>query len=220
LPLSKKEQEVCLLQDGEFPMARYEGSVAEDLLVQEFPYGCPGCCTKYRSYHPGVCLTCTCGVSPMISNNSMIVTNASIFTFNRKGNSPWCLPLRVLCGKEEWELLWIPVSSLLGSQVYTEFIGDDRCTTRCWKGTFFGNNCCPLIKSFGNVKITAAHNPHSDSVLMPMVTQVDMFKSLRVSPELKQFRQAIAMVESRLQAPGTNATATFKGQPVTIATPI
>jgi hypothetical protein len=114
------------------------------------------------------------------------------------GNHPWCFPMSIFCRKKEVALFWSPVSGLSGHDVFTTQFGHENCCTRCWYGTFCGNNCCPKTKStllmgikIGSVTLNAG--------------EVSAFEPLRTKQNVRDFRRGLSQVESCL----LNATDSF-----------
>jgi hypothetical protein len=211
---TKEEEAVFPMSEGEAILARFEGEVPDDSCVRF----CGPFCTKKRTYYPGSCLCLTCGVSPMYSAGSIVLSTASTYVFKQRTNYPWncwaCLTPFVKV--YDWQLLWTPLNHLVNTKVDTELIGDDQCMTRCCEGNAIGKNCCPLNKSVASVKITSKNSPMGDGVVTGQVGKVHMFKPLRTEPELAAFRKQVARVHARLASAPTMAkqVAVVLGQPV------
>lgn len=193
------------LGTGEEPLARYTGKIPDD--------ACFGCCNKEQTWHPGCCLCCTCGVSPMFSQGSVTLTTTSLYTFKQRSNEPWAcwMCLVPFVQKYDWQLLWTPLSHLVGTSVDTVILGDDSCKTRCCKSNAIGQNCCPVTKSAMTLKVASKSSPAGDGVLIGVVGNLSMFKSVRVEPELKAFREAVARVQGKLHAVGPALAAASLG---------
>lgn len=190
---TKDELNIFPFGEGEEPLARYNGSVPDDM--------CDPLCTKKQTWHPGCCLVCTCGVKPMFSEGVVTITNTSVYSFKQRANKPWgcwCC-LTSLVKKYDWQLLWTPLSHLISSNVETLVVGDDSCKTRCCKSNFIGQNCCPVTKSAMTISIKTKNNPMGDGTLMGIVGNLSLFKTLREEPALKAFREALARVQGNLR---------------------
>jgi len=133
-----EEKTVVPFAHGEQVLARFSGNVPDDFCTDY----CPGLCTKKSTYYPGCCLVPTCGVVPMYSNGSAVLTTASLYVFKQRTNNPWgCWAcLKALVKNEDWQLLWTPLSHLVHTEVNTLLIGNDSCSTRSCKGNCIGNN--------------------------------------------------------------------------------
>jgi hypothetical protein len=225
LELTKEEKALFPFAEGEVPLARYAGNVADSVGP---------CCTKRFSWHPGCCLACTCGVKPMFSEGSMTLTTQTLFgalkslvrccfiqtvcrvfyflfrarllsaVFQEKTNRPFacwgiCMPF---VKKHDWQLMWAPLHHVMSTAVDTSLIGRDNCFTRSCEGNFFGKNCCPLNKSVLTVGLKAKTSPAGDGLLAPEVSNIHMFKSLRTDSEVTAFREQIARVQTHLTAVG------------------
>jgi hypothetical protein len=122
--------------------------------------------------------------------------------YQKVGNKPFaCWACLMPFVKEyNWQLLWTPLDHLMDTTVATAVSGNDSCSTRCFKNTFIGANCCPFVKSVLTVSVKAKTNPAAEGVLTAEVGALSMTKSLRVDPAVKAFRNQVARVQSHLVA--------------------
>ena len=208
-----------LISDEKILM-KYVGKIYSDSCEKTCsPEGPPccrqleGCCTIRRSYHPGCCLFWTCGIKPMYSKTAILVSDASVYAYKADENEPKCGPCCTEGGfcynmnkVTNWSVYWTPLSAIAGSEVWSVLHGREAFCTRCWYGTFCGNNCCPMLKSEARASLVL-QDMASPATVTVQAKELDMFDANRDKKPLVDFRQGIAKVQGLMTAQNVNTMA-------------
>jgi len=192
-----------LIEGNETLVARYTGQIYSDSCEATLP----GVCTNSKTWHPGCCLALTCGIKPVFSKTSVLVTDATVYAVKVQENEPFgpgCGPgglCHLLVKQNEWAIFWTPLSGLAGSEVNSVLVGNETFTTRCCHGKWLGKNFCPMLQSQVAAKLVL-RDEASPATVTVMAHDISQFESLRNKPEMIAFRQGVAQVQG-LMDPAT-----------------
>jgi hypothetical protein len=126
-------------------LARYSGKSSEDSCAQT----CPDMCTNRNTWHPIVCQTMSCGISPYFGETAVLVSDSTVYAVKSNQNEPKCCALYLQ--KKSWSVFFTPLSGLAGSEVLSMLTGTETFWSRCCYGKWIGMYVCVCVFVFVSV---------------------------------------------------------------------
>ena len=102
---------------------------------------------------------------------------------------------------DDMDMFVAPISAYSGAEVATNLFGHETFWTRLFNKTACGKNCCPMMRSTIDVSMRVAG-------IQTSVSNLDMFGSLRRSDDVREFRQASALIQAKLMVSGVKGVKT------------